>query len=342
MKMLTTAAAVAAVLVSAGAAMAATVVPGPGATMVPRPTSNQYHRNQYQSNQNLRVARRHVEAAIDELHRDPADYGGHKEKAVDDLTQARAYLEQGLAYQRTHGRTSGSPVPATGGMLPVDADNGMGNESAGENGNGMIRNQGAANENIVDVRRHVEAAIDALGRDSWDYGGFKERAMDRLQAARAELEAALDFVSNPGVRNGGHGASDANLRYVDNEIGTAIDRLSSDRNDYGGHRVAALNDLQTARGYLGQALSFDASHDRFNAANGTSVAPVLPGTVGPNSVSQRASNDSLLDARRHLENAIDALQRDSHDYNGYRVKAIGALQAARNELLQAIAYRRSR
>ncbi len=349
MKMLTTAAAVAAVLVSAGTAMAAPVTPGPVATMVPMPQRNQH--NQFQSNQNLRVARRHVELAIDELHRDPADYGGHKEKAVDDLTQARAYLEQGLSYQRTHGRTNGTPVPTTGGVLPrpvTGSDNentetrgsDVGENEAG-NGNGMIRGQGAGNENIVDVRRHVETAIDALGRDSWDYGGFKERAMDRLQAARAELEAALDFVKSPGVRNGGHGASDANLRYVSTEVSTTINRLETDRNDYGGHRVAAINDLNAARNYLGAALSYDTSHDNFNGA--AAAGTVLPGTLpaAGNRVTQGASNDSLLDARQHLENAIDALQRDSHDYGGNRVKAIDALNAARTELMQAIDFRRS-
>ena len=286
MKILTTAAAVAAVLVSTGAAMAATVVvPGPVATMTP--LHRNQNQNQFRSNQNLREARRHVEIAIDELHRDPADYGGHKEKAVDDLTQARALLEQGLSYQRDHNRVNGSPVPATGGMVPRpvngndndnDRDSGNGNGN-GYNGSGRILGQGAANANVQDVRAHVEAAIDALGRDARDYGGFKEQAMDKLQAARSELEASLDFVNNPGVRNGGNRpvVSDANLRFVDTHIGAAIERLDADRNDYGGHRVAAINDLNTARTYIGSALSYDASHGTDQRTvvnpNGTVVNP---------------------------------------------------------------------
>ena len=365
MKMLMTAAAAAAVLVSTGAAMAAqVVVPGPTATMTPL-HRNQNQRNQFQSNQNLRVARRHIETAIDELHRDPADYGGHKEKAVDDLGVARQYLDQGLAFQRNHGRVNGTPVPTTGGMVPRpvnagDNENGEApgsndNAENGENGGGdRILGQRAANENIADVRSHVEAAIDALSRDTWDYGGFKERAMDKLQAARQELEAALDFVHNPGVRNGGsgRGVSDSNLRFVDSHVGLAIERLDADRNDYGGHRVAAINDLQTARTYLSEALSYDTSHDNGQGSvvnptgvvnpNGTVRSAIPNGTIAPNgTISQKNSNDSLMDARTNIETAIDALQRDGHDYGGFRMKAIGALEAARNELLQALDFRRT-
>src|SRR6266852_3455705 len=94
MKILTTAAAVAAVLVSAGASMAAPVVPSTN----PNVPSTAY-RSQHANSQDLKVARRHIERAIETLQRDANDYGGHRESAVDDLTVARQDLELAITHQ---------------------------------------------------------------------------------------------------------------------------------------------------------------------------------------------------------------------------------------------------
>ena len=221
MKMLTTAATIAAVLVSAGTAMAVPV-PRTSATVPPAST----HRGQNASNQDLRVARRHIETAIDELARDATDYGGHREAAMDDLGLARQYLDQALDFRQSHGRASGTPRPGTPRSVPSvrpvtsapvpstmdreqsDETSSVDNGAAGnraEDANNMVRGQRASNESLQDVRQHVEVAIDTLERDAHDYGGFKERALDRLQAARSELAAAVAFVHRPGVRNGGSG-----------------------------------------------------------------------------------------------------------------------------------------
>lgn len=350
MKILTTAATLAAILVSAGTAMAH---PAPGTT--PPPAS---HRSQMASNQNLRVARRHVERAIDRLQHDTEDYGGHREKAIDDLGLARQYLDQGLDYRASHGNTQGSNSVLPGGVgrpVPVNPGTSAGNGTSSGNGmstgtggnrNEFERGQAASNQNLLEVRRQIEAAIDALNSDASDYGGFKERAIDRLQAARGEIEAALDFVHRSGVQNGGSGqhVSDANLRFVNENIQAATTRLEQDRADYGGHRVAAIGDLNTARGYINSALQYDATHTNTSAAAGTGVMArtgnIQP-ALHPSTIGQGASNDSLADARSHVETAIDALSRDAHDYGGFRVKAIDALQAARNQLLQALQFRKT-
>jgi len=397
MKMLTIAATFAAVLVSAGTANAVPAgVPGtPGAT-----PPSAAHRNQRTNDQNLKTSRREIERAIDTLSRDANDYGGHREAAMDDLGVARQFLEQALAFDKSHQRGNGNggvpstvpgghprrtPIPIDnpgnpgnpgGTPIPIDNPNGSGNtnvdadgnsgndqgndQGMDDNGNGRPIGQGGSNESLTDVRRHVENAIDALNRDGFDYGGFKVRAIDKLQAARSELDAALAFVHRPGVQNGGSGqhVSDANLRFVDEHVRTAIARLEQDRNDFGGHRVAAINDLQQARSFISSALSFDNRNNRNNGANGTSIVPstvntgivnprvVVPstggvlssGSVGANG---RVTNDqTLADARQHLETAIDALKRDAHDYNGFRVKAMDSLEAARTQILQAMNFRR--
>ena len=48
---------------------------------------------------NLLAVRSRLETLIDQLQRDPRDYGGHREQAVDLLSQARAQLDAGVAYE---------------------------------------------------------------------------------------------------------------------------------------------------------------------------------------------------------------------------------------------------
>src|SRR5690349_12694952 len=116
MKMMVTAATLAAVVVSAGNAMAMPVSPRP----VTSPPPQTERRNQQQSNANLRNARQHIEAAIDGLQHDASDYGGHKEAARDDLGVARQFLEQALQFRNQHNnRGNGRPVPVTVGNTAV-------------------------------------------------------------------------------------------------------------------------------------------------------------------------------------------------------------------------------
>lgn len=329
MKIMTTAATLAALLVSAGTAIAAPAVPGtnpmqPAAVHTAQPAAR---RNQAQSNENIRIARRHVERAIDGLQRDATDYGGHKERAIDDLQTARQDLDSALDFAASHGNGQGTGVALPGGN--------------GDAGLGGMRNQGPSNENIVDVRQNVEAAIDALQRDNRDYGGNKERAIDKLQAARGELEAALDFAAhNRGVRTGGTGqaVSDANLRFVDSHVRAAIDQLQEDRHDYGGHRASAVSDLDTAADDIASALAFDRRSEP-----GTNGAPGVlhEGSEPTGAMTQGTSNSSLMAARQHVETAMDALNRDAHDYGGFRVKAIAALRAAREQILLALQFQRA-
>lgn len=50
---------------------------------------------------------------------------------------------------------------------------------------------------------------------------------------------------------------------------------------------------------------------------------------------ERGSLRSIAQVRRHLERLIDSLQRDRHDYDGHRVRALELMQQAREQLLQA-------
>ncbi len=74
-------------------------------------------------------------------------------------------------------------------------------------------------------------------------------------------------------------------------------------------------------------------------------------TVAPNTAArtfynqhlrgERGSAINVIRERRRLEQVIDALQRDNHDYGGHRVQAIALLVQARAQLDEAIEYDRA-
>jgi hypothetical protein len=303
MKMMMTAAAgLAAVLVSTGAAMAGTAFPGPA---------------QFQSNRNLYYVSQQIENAVDQLQGDSHDYGGHRVDAMNDLNAARNDLASALSYWRGHGSPRSIEEAVNRVTAPFPSS----------------MNQYESNQNLRAVRIDIDSAINALNGDATDYGGYKEQAIDNMQAARSQIDAALKYWYDSMHGGGGAAASNANLRFVEAHAEAAVARLDDDRHDYGGHRVAAIGDIQQGIGYLNDALSF------VRSGMGPMPGGMIPQTL-PN-IGQTQSNDSLADARAHLETAIDALQRDNHDYNGYRLRAIQSFQAARQQLLLALAFRAS-
>lgn len=182
-----------------------------------------------------------------------------------------------------------------------------------------------SDNNLRWARHRLEANIDLLQRDNHDYGGYRVRAIGTMQAARGQLVQAVAY--DHGADQGNAAAlmragvpidnrSDRQLLVVRRNVERIIDVLQRDNHDYGGHRVIAIGLLQQARRDLISALRYD------NRAG-------------------RGSDQNLRWARSSLEANIDQLQRDQHDYHGYRVLAIKKMQAAREQLVQALAYDRS-
>lgn len=64
----------------------------------------------------------------------------------------------------------------------------------------------------------------------------------------------------PGQRVRGERGSARNIRFELRHLEKAIDALQKDRHDFGGHREAAIDLLQRARGELNAALQYDATH----------------------------------------------------------------------------------
>jgi len=128
-------------------------------------------------------------------------------------------------------------------------------------------------------------------------------------------------------------SSDANLRWARSRVERDIDMLQRDSRDYDGHRVRAIDDIQSARYQILLGLGYDANHEAIY--NPSSIA-------NGNSINRgdecNGSDANLRYVRRDLENVIDVLQRDNTDYGGHRVDAIGKLQQARQQIVEALVW----
>jgi hypothetical protein len=115
----------------------------------------------------------------------------------------------------------------------------------------------ASDENIRTVRDGVVRAIQQLQADQRDYGGHRATAVSDLAKAETELDRALAFdrAGSPPAN-----ASDTNVEAVIEGLNGANSQLERDQRDYGGHRVAAIADIQKAVQELREALNFDKTH----------------------------------------------------------------------------------
>lgn len=133
----------------------------------------------------------------------------------------------------------------------------------------QVRPDCSSDRNLARVHRRLDGAIDQLSHDQRDYDGHRVTAMNDLQGARRELVAAEQYAQfsdrdNPAcfrstVNSGGSDAnwgdrgqlgSNQNLLGVRRWVDGMIGQLQRDERDYGGHRVAAIGDMQQARAQL--------------------------------------------------------------------------------------------
>lgn len=98
------------------------------------------------------------------------------------------------------------------------------------------------------VRGRLEGMVSQLNGLEADYNGQRVAAINALQAAKADLDAAVK------VRGMNDGLSDAIMRVALVEADEMIKRLSADRGDYNGQKSAAIDKLQAARTALTAAI----------------------------------------------------------------------------------------
>jgi len=146
----------------------------------------------------------------------------------------------------------------------------------------------------------------------------------------AAANAAPIFVAN--VYGTPPGASDANMRWAAARSERDIDQLQNDQHDYDGHRVRAIQDLQAARDQIGLGLAYDkGSESEIEALKAQMNAVQSEWMRHPN-----GSDLNLAYIKRDVEQVIDVLSRDNHDYGGHRVAAIADLKRARGQLQAAL------
>jgi len=266
-----------------------------------------------QSDSNLAYVSRYIENAASALQADRHDYAGHRVAAMADIGRARTDIANALAYDNSHDRYT----------LTAAAQANAANEAAFE------RTQAGSDRNLTYVKAYLERAIDMLRSDRHDYGGYRVKAIQDLEASRDQIATALrqDVKGEqPGV------ASDSNIRFTRAYIQRGIGMLQNDRSDYAGHRIAAITAMQNADNDLVAALRADRADES---------VPAVQALAAPSAAmnSQRASNQNIAYARKYVEHAIGMLQHDQHDYNGYRVKAVQQLAVAREQLLDALQSR---
>lgn len=126
--------------------------------------------------------------------------------------------------------------------------------------------------------------------------------------------------------------SQANVAKIGMQSSKLIEKLQADNNGYGGHRVAAINALQTAQTELDAAAAYAAAHGY--------QAPVEnPKQHTPNPNRTRAKSDwSIEKGQMAVQRWIMHLQNDSRDFGGHRSAAITSLQQAETELGAATQY----
>ena len=147
-----------------------------------------------------------------------------------------------------------------------------------------------------------------------------------LPPAGARAEMKIDCSSN------------RNLWHVHRRLEGVIENLDHDQHDYGGHRDAAIGDLQNARAQIVAAEQYAVGHDGDNPA----CFRTSGGTGGTNIAwgvrSQGGSNLNIAGVTNWVGRLISQLNSDQRDYGGHRANAVSLMHTAQGQLQQAEQY----
>jgi hypothetical protein len=115
----------------------------------------------------------------------------------------------------------------------------------------LAQSQMSSDQNLRVAGAIITGLIAQLDTERGDYGGQRKAAIAKLQDAQNEINAALATV-NAGKPT--QAMSDAVMRHVQGRIDALASQIKEARADYGGHRAAAIRDLEAASSDLGAAL----------------------------------------------------------------------------------------
>lgn len=128
--------------------------------------------------------------------------------------------------------------------------------------------------------------------------------------------------------------SNLQLRQALHVLHSARKTLQAADHDYGGHRAAAVRDINAAAHQLHLAL---------NHGKRPGTGKKRPGQAGKKPHEPQVLSDQQLAASIPLlRQAITVLQHSNHDYGGHRAKAVADLHKAIKQLETALTYSRKR
>jgi len=122
----------------------------------------------------MTAARNDLNKAEKSLRKATADKGGHRERAMNLIAQAINEVNRGIEYDRKH------ITPGKRGRRNSDFE---------ENNFAAAADQ----PNMKAAKNHLQDAINHLQRASADKGGHREKAMDLVRDAIAEVNKGIAF-----------------------------------------------------------------------------------------------------------------------------------------------------
>lgn len=132
------------------------------------------------------------------------------------------------------------------------------------------------------------------------------------------------------------------IRRAERELREAKGHLEKAAHDFGGHRVAAIKDIDKALHQLRVALKFDSPKRRATVPPVKSTAPTatpgIPAAGKPKAAPGTEKHPQIHKALHKLHQAKRTLENAAHDFGGHRVDAIKDIDRAINQLKQALAY----
>ena len=168
----------------------------------------------------------------------------------------------------------------------------------------------------------------------------------------AALLASLSLLLVAGeaaaqLKKGGKGnqprvVSNQELHHAIGVLRSAKRTLEKADHDYGGHRVAAIRDINKAIHQL--QLTVKHGHKKGTGTKkGTGVKKGPRTGKGPRQPEPQAVSDAqLAQSIPVLKKTNTGLQHTKHDYGGHRARAVSDLRAAVHQLETALKYSRTR
>ncbi len=123
----------------------------------------------------MQAAKSDLENAMKYLRKASADKGGHRERAMDLVSQATNAVNKGIDYDRTH--------------ITVRPRR---NSDFDEN-NLLAVSSLPDQPNMMTAKSYLNSALGNLNRASADKGGYREQAMSLVREAIAEVDAGIEY-----------------------------------------------------------------------------------------------------------------------------------------------------